>query len=110
MLYSARRNLRLNLRQAATVVFASPIYANSIRPPVTRFLERTDLAGVKCVLLLTGSNPAAEQDFARAAPLIEARGGKVIAKTKVLQGRQAPTLREQMRPFCQDLLARLDQI
>ncbi len=110
VLYSARRGLRLDLRQAAAVVFASPIYAGSIRPPVTHFLERTDLSGVRCVLLLTGSAAAADQDFGRAVPFVEARGGKIIAKTKVLQGKQAPALRDQMRPFFQDLLARLDQI
>ncbi|MCL6613803.1 MAG: hypothetical protein K6U03_04160, partial [Firmicutes bacterium] len=108
-LYSAHRDLRVDLGKAAAVGLASPVYASSIRPPLQRFIAASDFSGRRCFVLLTGGGPEGkEKDLESVVPSIEARGGRVVAVTKIVQAKEEARVEEQIRGFARDLLAALE--
>lgn len=107
IMHSARRGLQIDLVGAEAVILASPVYAGQIRPPVKRFIER-GLAGKRCVLILTGGGAAMpEKEFAQVVPLIEKKGGEVIAKGKFAQSKDESKLREEAAAFTGRMLEEL---
>jgi len=106
--YSARADLRLEAGKAAALGLISPIYAGRIRPPLENFIANNDLKGIKCFWLLAGSDPnSGDSDIARATPLVEARGGKVIAGTKVIAGKDREPAFAEVKRLAAELAGKL---
>ncbi len=59
VLFSANKNLKIDLKNASAVGFSSPIYFGNIRPPVENYLKRTDPKGIKTFIILTCGSPEA---------------------------------------------------
>jgi len=84
-LYSAHSELKINLRDYKAVGFSSPLYAGQIRPPLRKFIDRNDLTGVNCFIVLTGADDhGIERDVQNASKLIQKKGGKILTGTKFI--------------------------
>lgn len=82
ILYCANNDLTLDLKGAAAVGFASPIYGGKIRPPVVNFIRKNNLKGVRSFIILTSGGPDDRGEIAAAAGEIEKQGGSIIGSAK----------------------------
>lgn len=71
------------------VVLCQPVWASSATPAMNRFLARIDPRGRSFALLAVSGGGAADALFAKVSASLEARGGKVIAKS-CLRGGMGP--------------------
>lgn len=107
-LYSAGKDLQINLADARAIGFASPVYAGLIRPPLEDFIQRNELSGIECFVVLTGSDrEGREADTSKAAKLIEEKGGKIIEKEKFITSDKENELQEKIKLFSQELIEKL---
>ena len=107
-LYCAGKDLQINLQDARAIGFASPVYAGFIRPPLADFIQRNEFSGIKCFVVLTGSyKEGIEADTAKAAKLIEEKGGKVIGKEKFIIFDKGDELQEKVKLFSKELIEKL---
>jgi hypothetical protein len=107
-LYSAGKDLQINLADARAIGFASPVYAGLIRPPLEDFIQRNELSGIECFLVLTGSDrEGREADTSKAAKLIEEKGGKIVGKEKFITSDQEDELQVKIDLFSQELIEKL---
>jgi hypothetical protein len=58
VIYCANKNLKIDLRKASAVGFASPVYFQMIRPPIINFISNCDLNGIKTFIVLTCGSPS----------------------------------------------------
>lgn len=72
-LYAANSGLMMDPGKVWAIGFASPVYGSSIRPPLAEFIQRTDLAGVRCFAIITGWSHSPEVEKVKG--LIESKGG-----------------------------------
>jgi hypothetical protein len=79
-LYTANAQLKIDPRKELAVGFASPVYGGSIRPPLLEFIQRTELTGVKCFVMITGWAHSPEVE--KVKTLIESKGGIYIGGRK----------------------------
>jgi len=107
-LYSAGEDLQINLADARAIGFASPVYAGLIRPPLSDFIQRNELSGIECFVVLTGGGKESmDVDTAKAAKLIEEKGGKIIEKEKFITSDKENELQEKIKLFSQELIEKL---
>ena len=107
-LYSAGKDLQINLADARAIGFASPVYAGVIRPPLSDFIQRNELSGIECFVVLTGSDrEGRETDTSKAAKLIEEKGGKIVGKEKFITSDQEDELQVKIDLFSQELIEKL---
>jgi len=107
-LYSAGKDLQINLADARAIGFASPVYAGVIRPPLLDFIQRNELSGIECFVVLTGSDrEGREADTSKAAKLIEEKGGKIVGKEKFITSDQEDELQVKIDLFSQELIEKL---
>ncbi len=107
-LYSAGKDLQINLADARAIGFASPVYAGLIRPPLEDFIQRNELSGIECFVVLTGSDrEGREADTSKAAKLIEEKGGKIVGKEKFITSDQEDELQVKIDLFSQELIEKL---
>jgi len=107
-LYSAGKDLQINLADARAIGFASPVYAGVIRPPLSDFIQRNELSGIECFVVLTGSDrEGREADTSKAAKLIEEKGGKIVGKEKFITSDQEDELQVKIDLFSQELIEKL---
>ena len=107
-LYSAGKDLQINLADARAIGFASPVYAGVIRPPLEDFIQRNELSGIECFVVLTGSDrEGREADTSKAAKLIEEKGGKIVGKEKFITSDQEDELQVKIDLFSQELIEKL---
>jgi len=107
-LYSAGKDLQINLQDAKAIGFASPVYAGLIRPPLEDFIQRNELSGIECFVVLTGGGEeVAEADTTKAAKLIEEKGGKIIGKEKFITSDKEGELQEKIGLFSKELIGKL---
>jgi len=108
-LYCAGKDLQINLKEARAIGFASPVYADLIRPPLADFIQRNEFSGIKCFVVLTGSynKERREVDIAKVAKLIEEKGGMVIGKEKFMISDKENELQEKIDLFSKELLEKL---
>jgi len=108
-LYCAGKDLQINLKEARAIGFASPIYADLIRPPLADFIQRNEFSGIKCFVVLTGSynKERREVDIAKVAKLIEEKGGMVIGKEKFMISDKENELQEKIDLFSKVLIEKL---
>ena len=107
-LYCAEKDLKINLQDARAIGFASPIYAGFIRPPLENFIQRNEFSGIECFVVLAGSDKEGrEADTARAAKLIEGKGGKIIGREKFITSDKEDELQEKINLFSKELLEKL---
>jgi len=108
ILYSAEKDLQINLQDAKAIGFASPVYAGLIRPPLENFIQRNEFSGIKCFVVLTGADKEGrERDTAKAAKLIEEKGGKIIGKEKFITSDKEDELQEKVKLFSRELIEKL---
>jgi hypothetical protein len=72
-LYAVNSQVMIDPMKFAAIGFASPVYGGTARPPLLKFVNRTDLNGVKCFAVITGWAPSPEAEKVKA--LIESKGG-----------------------------------
>jgi len=107
-LYCAGKDLQINLQDARAIGFASPVYAGLIRPLLEDFIQRNEFSGIECFVVLTGSNKEGrEADTARAAKLIEEKGGKIIKREKFITSDKEDELQEKIDLFSKELIGKL---
>jgi len=107
-LYCAGKDLQINLQDARAIGFASPVYAGFIRPPLEDFIQRSELSGIECFVVLTGSDrEGREADASKAAKLIEEKGGKIIGKEKFITSDKEDELQEKIKLFSKELIEKL---
>ncbi len=107
-LYCAGKDLQINLQDARAVGFASPVYAGFIRPPLSDFIQRNELSGIECFVVLTGGGKGSmDVDTAKAAKLIEEKGGKIIGKEKFITSDKENALQEKINLFSKELIEKL---
>jgi len=107
-LYSAGKDLQINLQDARAIGFASPVYAGLVRPPLEDFIQRNELSGIECFVVLTGSDrEGREADTSKAAKLIEEKGGKIIGKEKFITSDKEDELQEKINLFSKELIEKL---
>lgn len=107
-LYCAGKDLQINLQDARAIGFASPVYVGHIRPPLENFIQRNEFSDIECFVVLTGSNKEGrEADTARAAKLIEEKGGKIIGKEKFITSDKEDELQEKIDLFSKELIEKL---
>ena len=107
-LYCAGKDLQINLQDARTIGFASPVYAGLIRPPLSDFIQRNEFSGMKCFVVLTGGNKESiDVDTAKAAKLIEEKGGKIIGKEKFITSDKEDELQDKIKLFSKELIEKL---
>ncbi len=83
VLYSANKDLKIDLNGAAAVGISSPIYLNRIRPPVENFIMNNDLKSIKTFLLLTSGGDSDRGELKTTASEIEKKGASVIGMEKI---------------------------
>ncbi len=107
-LYSAHPRVSVSVPEGAVLGLASPVYAGTIRPPLEEFIKKSDLRDRNCFVLLTGSDPDnIEKDTAKAASLVEERGGKVLESVKIIQKKDRETVYPQIEQFVKKLTEEL---
>jgi len=108
-LYCAGKDLQINLKEARAIGFASPVYADLIRPPLADFIQRNEFSGIKCFAVLTGSynKERREVDIAKVAKLIEEKSGMVIGKEKFITSGEEDELQEKIKLFSKELVEKL---
>ncbi len=107
-LYCAGKDLQINLQDARAIGFASPVYAGFIRPPLSDFIQRNEFSGMKCFVVLTGGNKESiDVDTAKAAKLIEEKGGKIIGKEKFITSDKEDELQDKIKLFSKELIEKL---
>lgn len=75
-LYTAHAGLNLNPKELSAIGLSSPSYGGEIRPPLAGFINRTDLSGVKCFVIITGGGKASQSpEVEKVKKLIESKGG-----------------------------------
>jgi len=108
ILYSAGKDLQINLQDARAIGFASPVYAGLIRPPLENFIQQNEFSGIECFVVLTGgSKESIDVDTAKAAKLIEEKGGKIIGKEKFITSEKEDELQEKIKLFSKELIKKL---
>ncbi|OGD14065.1 hypothetical protein A2V47_04345 [Candidatus Atribacteria bacterium RBG_19FT_COMBO_35_14] len=108
ILYSAGKDLQINLQDARAIGFASPVYAGFIRPPLEDFIQRNELSGIECFVILTGGGKESiDVDTAKAAKLIEEKDGKIIGKEKFITSDKENELQEKIKLFSKELIEKL---
>jgi hypothetical protein len=104
-LYCAGKDLQINLQDARAIGFASPVYAGLIRPPLEDFIQQNEFSGIKCFVVLTGSDKEGrEADTAKAAKLIEEKDGKIIGREKFITSDKENELQEKIDLFSKELI------
>jgi flavorubredoxin len=107
-LFCAGKDLQINLQDAKAIGFASPVYAGLIRPPLSDFIQRNEFSGTKCFVVLTGgSKESIDVDTAKAAKLIEEKGGKIIGREKFITSDKEDKLQEKIKLFSKELIDKL---
>ena len=107
-LYYAGKDLQINLADARAIGFASPVYGGVIRPPLEDFIQRNELLGIECFVVLTGGGKGSmDVDTAKAAKLIEEKGGKIIGKEKFITSDKEGELQEKINLFSKELIEKL---
>jgi hypothetical protein len=107
-LYCAGKDLQINLQDARAIGFASPVYVGHIRPPLENFIQQNEFSGIEYFVVLTGSDKEGrEADTARAAKLIEEKGGKIIGKEKFITSDKDDKLQEKIDLFSKELIGKL---
>jgi len=107
-LYSAGKDLQINLADARAIGFASPVYGGVIRPPLSDFIQRNELSGIECFVVLTGGGKESiDVDTAKAAQSIEEKGGKIIGKEKFITFDKENALQEKINLFSKELIEKL---
>lgn len=107
-LYSAGKDLQINLADARAIGFASPVYAGVIRPPLEDFIQRNELSGIECFVVLTGGGEETmDADTVKAAKLIEEKGGKIVGKEKFITSDQEDELQVKIDLFSKELIEKL---
>jgi len=107
-LYCAGKDLQINLQDARAIGFASPIYVGLIRPPLSDFIQRNEFSGIECFVVLTGGGKESiDVDTAKAAKLIEGKGGKIIGKEKFITSDKEDELQEKIDLFSKELIEKL---
>ena len=107
-LYSAGKDLQINLQDARAIGFASPVYAGLIRPPLENFIQQNEFSGIECFVVLTGgSKESIDVDTTKAANLIEEKGGKIIGKEKFITSDKEGELQEKINLFSKELIKKL---
>lgn len=79
-LYTAHAELRIDPKKVSAIGLSSPVYLGVIRPPLSDFIKRTDLAGVKCFVITTGWFTPEQVEPVK--ELIESKGGIFIGGKK----------------------------
>jgi hypothetical protein len=82
VLYCANKELTLDLKNAAAVGFASPIYLGMIRPPVNNFIMKSDLKGIKSFIFLTSGGAENMGELDRVRSELEKKGASVMGMEK----------------------------
>lgn len=104
-LYSVSKDLEINFKEVTVIGFASPIYAGSVRKILTDYIEKSDLSGKECFVIVTGSDrEGIKKDTLKVTKLIEQKGGKVIGKTKFITSDKENELKERIDFFSRELL------
>ncbi len=107
-LYYVEKDLKINLKEARVIGFASPVYAGSIRQKLANFIQQSELSGKECFVVLTGSDKKGiEKDTSKVAKLIEEKGGKVIGKEKFITSDKEEELQEKIDLFSKELIEKL---
>jgi len=107
-LYSAGKDLQINLQDARVIGFASPVYAGFIRPPLENFIQRNEFSGIKCFVVLTGGDKEGrERDTSKVAKLIEEKGGIIIGREKFITSDKEDELQEKINLFSKKLIEKL---
>jgi len=107
-LYYVEKDLKINLKEARIIGFASPVYAGSIRQKLANFIQQSELLGKECFVVLTGSDKEGiEKDTSKVAKLIEEKGGKVIGKEKFITSDKGDELQEKIDLFSKELIEKL---
>jgi len=107
-LYYVEKDLKINLKEARVIGFASPVYAGSIRQKLANFIQQSELSGKECFVVLTGSDKKGiEKDTSKVAKLIEEKGGKVIGKEKFITSDKGDELQEKIDLFSKELIEKL---
>ncbi|HER23574.1 MAG TPA: hypothetical protein ENO17_00690 [Candidatus Atribacteria bacterium] len=107
-LYSAGKDLQINLTDARAIGLASPIYAGFIRPPLENFIQRNEFSGIKCFVVLTGGDKGnMDVETAKVAKLIEEKGGKIIGKEKFITSDKEDELQAKIDLFSKELIEKL---
>ncbi|MGB6369720.1 MAG: hypothetical protein WBF68_01620 [Atribacterota bacterium] len=107
-LFYAGKDLQINLQDAKAIGFASPIYAGFIRPPLENFIQRNEFSGIECFVVLTGGGKESiDVDTAKAAKLIEEKGGKIIGREKFITSYKEDELQEKIDLFSKELIEKL---
>lgn len=94
-LYTANARLSIDPKRFSAVGLSSPVYLGVIRPPLFDFITKTDLAGIKCFITITGlfksSGPV---DTEKVKTLVESKGGIVIGGSKFASSSLSPEAHE----------------
>jgi hypothetical protein len=97
---TANKALAVIFKNYKALVFASPVYGGVVRPPLIRFIERNNLSGLACFILLTGSvKETAVPDMQKAAQIVTASKGSVTGAIKVTTKESEQELRKVLENF-----------
>jgi hypothetical protein len=101
---SAHKRLQVIIKNYKALVFSSPVYAGTARPPLTRFIETNDLSGTKCFLLLTGGGSStAATELDKASKLIAKSNGSVSSSIKAAQDQSDEDRRRNLESFAANI-------
>ena len=101
---SAHKWLAVNLKNYKTIGLASPVYAGLIRPPIERFIKRTDLTGVGCFIILTGSDKSrATDNIIEASKIVAMSHGSVIGAKKFFTNDPEQLTKKDLETFAEEI-------
>ncbi len=109
VLYSANKNLKINIKDAAAVGFTSPVYGAQIRPPLENYIKNNDLSGIKSFILLTGGGPinAQQNELDSTEKLLKEKEAKVFDREKFIQYKETNTITTDPAAFARKIKGEL---
>jgi hypothetical protein len=82
-LYTTGEDLSIDTTKVTIMGFSSPVYGSTLQAPLSDFIKRTDLTGMKCFFIITGIIQSLEsRDLEWAKEKVEAQGGTFIGGKK----------------------------